>query len=83
MCFYSSDPTAKILIVGDEDRIPYMRPPLSKVGLLCSFRPPGSGYGKPQFLIRIRIRALVIYQILEKISGNFFSQNKPVLPARI
>merc|ERR1719495_2576960 len=24
------DPTAKILIVGDEDRLPYMRPPLSK-----------------------------------------------------
>jgi len=26
----SQDPTAKILIVGDEDRLPYMRPPLSK-----------------------------------------------------
>jgi len=26
----SKDPTAKILIVGDEDRLPYMRPPLSK-----------------------------------------------------
>lgn len=24
------DPTAKILMIGDEDRIPYMRPPLSK-----------------------------------------------------
>ena len=26
----SSDPTAKILIVGEENRLPYMRPPLSK-----------------------------------------------------
>jgi len=26
----SKDPLAKILIVGDEDRLPYMRPPLSK-----------------------------------------------------
>ncbi|XP_023347298.1 apoptosis-inducing factor 1, mitochondrial [Eurytemora carolleeae] len=26
----SRDPTAKILIIGDEDRLPYMRPPLSK-----------------------------------------------------
>jgi len=26
----SRDPTAKILIVGDENRLPYMRPPLSK-----------------------------------------------------
>jgi len=26
----SKDPTAKILIVGDENRLPYMRPPLSK-----------------------------------------------------
>lgn len=26
----ASDPTAKILIIGDEDHIPYMRPPLSK-----------------------------------------------------
>merc|ERR1719186_1818702 len=26
----SRDPTAKILIVGDEERLPYMRPPLSK-----------------------------------------------------
>ena len=25
------DPTAKILIIGDEPRLPYMRPPLSKV----------------------------------------------------
>ena len=27
----SRDPTAKILIVGDEDHLPYMRTPLSKV----------------------------------------------------
>merc|ERR1719319_1323650 len=26
----SRDPTAKILIIGDEERLPYMRPPLSK-----------------------------------------------------
>ena len=26
----SKDPTAKILIIGDENRLPYMRPPLSK-----------------------------------------------------
>ena len=25
-----SDPWAKILIIGDEDHLPYMRPPLSK-----------------------------------------------------
>ena len=29
------DPTAKILIIGDEDRLPYMRPPLSKVNYFC------------------------------------------------
>jgi hypothetical protein len=76
VCFYSSDPTAKILIVGDEDRIPYMRPPLSKVGLPCSFWPPGSGSVKLRFWIRIR--ALAVYQILGKIAEFFFS-NKPVL----
>merc|ERR1711899_216966 len=26
----AKDPTAKILIIGDENRLPYMRPPLSK-----------------------------------------------------
>ena len=35
---YCRDPTAKILIVGDEDRIPYMRPPLSKVGSVWFIR---------------------------------------------
>jgi hypothetical protein len=66
ICFYSSDPTAKILIVGDEDRIPYMRPPLSKVGLPCSFWPSGFGSGSGRF------RPLLFIKSLEKFQTNFF-----------
>jgi hypothetical protein len=69
MCFYSSDPTAKILIVGDEDRIPYMRPPLSKVGLPCSFWPPGSG---SLILDQDPDLGLAIYQILGQNQKFFF-----------
>ncbi len=45
----SRDPRAKILIVGEEERLPYMRPPLSKEMWYGEVTPEGSSKADVRF----------------------------------